>query len=436
MPHAPPPLRVPTAAFIEVHRKEDAVTARGPRLGALAAWVPVTAMMLVSLVSYIDRSTLALLAPTILGELHLSAEQYGWMISCFSVAYSLGNPVWGRVLDRVGLRRGMLAAVALWSLASAAHAGVSTFVGFALARALLGFGEGATFPGGLRAATQTLPPERRARGIAIAYSGGSLGAILTPLLVTPVAAAHGWRAAFLCTGLLGAGWLLVWALVGRGDRTAPAELPEAPAQRSVRFDEPRLWAFIAVYALGALPLGFVLYGAPLYLHGALGQDQAALGRLLWLPPVGWEIGYFFWGYCTDRGLRRAREGGDDGAGFRSLLLGLTLLSLPLAATPWLPGIAVALAAFVLATFVAAGFIIVGLAYAARVFSTRDAGLVAGIGAGSWSAVVALLMPWFGRLFDRRDYALAFALAAAGPVLGLVMWSVIDRRETAPRPSPG
>jgi MFS transporter, ACS family, hexuronate transporter len=392
-------------------------------LRALAAWVPVTSMMLVSLISYVDRSTLALLAPTILAELHLSAEQYGWMVSSFSVAYSLGNPVWGRLLDRIGLRRGMLAAVALWTIASASHAGVSTFAGLALARALLGFGEGATFPGGLRAATQTLPPDRRARGVAIAYSGGSLGAILTPLLVTPIAVAHGWRAAFLCTGLLGMAWLGLWALVGRGERGTPAEVPEAPGQRSVRLFEPRLWAFVAVYALGALPLGFVLYGAPLYLH-ALGVDQAALGRLLWLPPVGWEVGYFFWGYWTDRLLRRARE---PGPVFRALMVVLTLLSLPLAATPHLPGVAFALAAFVLATFVAAGFIIVGLAYAARVFSTRDAGLIAGIGAGSWSAVVALLMPWFGRLFDRHAHALAFALATGVPVLGLVVWGVIDRR---------
>ncbi len=389
-------------------------------------------MMLVSLVSYIDRSTLALLAPTILAELRLSGEQYGWMISCFSIAYSLGNPVWGRVLDRVGLRRGMLAAVALWTLASAAHAGVSSFLGFALARALLGFGEGATFPGGLRAATQTLPPERRARGVAIAYSGGSLGAILTPLLVTPIAVAHGWRAAFLCTGVLGAAWLVLWAFVGRGEQGARAEVvPEEPPGRRVRLEEPRLWAFIAAYALGALPLAFVLYGAPLYLHSALGRDQAALGWILWLPPVGWEVGFFFWGYCTDRAWRRAGH-----RAFPVLLVVLTLLSLPLAATPWLPGVAVAIAGFALATFAAAGFIIVGIAYAGRVFSTADAGLIAGLGAGSWSAMVALVMPWFGRLFDRQAYAPAFALAAGAPVLGLVVWSVIERRAAATvRPSP-
>jgi ACS family hexuronate transporter-like MFS transporter len=372
-------------------------------------------MMLVSIVSYVDRNALALLAPTILAELHLSAREYGLMISCFSVAYTLGNPVWGTVLDRVGLRRGMLAAVTIWTVASASHALAASFVGFSLARAVLGFGEGATFPGGLRAATQTLPASKRARGIAIAYSGGSLGAILTPLVVTPVALVLGWRGAFVCTGVLGASWLVLWAFTSR-------DLPvDAEAGARVRLTEPRVWAFIACYALGALPLGFVLYGAPLYLSGALGQSQAALGKLLWLPPLGWEIGYFFWGWCVDALTRRRGS-----PPFATLLAVLTVLSLPLAATHVRPGVATALAFFVLATFAASGFVIVGLAYAARAFSLRDAGLIAGLGAGSWSAVVALLMPVFGGLFDERAYGTAFGLAAVLPVAGLALWAAIDR----------
>jgi ACS family hexuronate transporter-like MFS transporter len=150
-------------------------------------------MLLVSLVSYIDRNTLALLSPTILKETGLTAGQYGFIISAFSVAYMFANPLWGRWLDRFGVRLGMLVAVSVWSLASASHAVAGGFLGFAVARAALGFGEGATFPGGLRVVTQTLPLSLRARGVAVAYSGGSLGAVLTPLIVTPVAAAWGWR---------------------------------------------------------------------------------------------------------------------------------------------------------------------------------------------------------------------------------------------------
>ena len=80
------------------------------------------AMTLVSLISYVDRNTLALLSPAILAETGLSAEQYGYIISAFSVAYMIGNPVWGSLLDRFGMRRGMLSAVSFWTLASAAHA--------------------------------------------------------------------------------------------------------------------------------------------------------------------------------------------------------------------------------------------------------------------------------------------------------------------------
>src|ERR1044072_1226462 len=178
-------------------------------------WTPAASMLAVSLISYIDRPTLALLAPTILKETGLSGEQYGFIISAFSIAYMLSNPLWGRILDRAGLRRGMAAAVACWTVASVAHAFASGLWSFGAARAALGFGEGATFPGGLRAVVQTLPPEQRGRGLAVAYSGGSLGAVITPLVVTPIFLWWGWRAAFWFTGIIGLAWLALWAMVGR-----------------------------------------------------------------------------------------------------------------------------------------------------------------------------------------------------------------------------
>ena len=167
-------------------------------------------MLLVSLISYVDRSTLALLAPSILRETHLTGEQYGLIISAFSITYMVSNPLWGWILDRAGLRRGMAAAVAWWTAASLAHAFAGGgFWSFGAARAALGFGEGATFPGGLRAVVQTLSTEQRGRGLAVAYSGGSLGALITPLVVTPIFLLWGWRAAFWFTGFIGAAWLLL-----------------------------------------------------------------------------------------------------------------------------------------------------------------------------------------------------------------------------------
>src|SRR5437763_1778538 len=83
-----------------------------------------------------------------------------------SMTYMLSNPLWGWILDRAGLRRGMAAAVAWWTAASMAHAFAGGFWSFAVARAALGFGEGATFPGGLRTVVQTLGPGQRGRGLA------------------------------------------------------------------------------------------------------------------------------------------------------------------------------------------------------------------------------------------------------------------------------
>jgi len=383
----------------------------------LATWLPTLSMLLVSLISYIDRNTLALLAPTILRETGLSGEQYGYIISAFSVAYMFGNPVWGVVLDRFGIRWGMLAAVSVWTFASASHAFATGFLSFAAARALLGFGEGATFPGGLRTVVLTLPADLRSRGIAVAYSGGSLGAIVTPILITPVALTYGWRGAFWFTGVVGCCWIAWWWWVSKGLSASPASLNPA-----IPWRDPRLRAFLSAYSLGALPLAFVLYGASIYLSQARGLKQSEIGFVLWIPPLGWEIGYFFWGWVCDRFRSRL--------GFSGMLAIATVLGLPLALAPMLASTGMLLFALFFAMFIAAAFVIVPIAYATASFSSGSAGFIAGAGAGSWSAVVALLMPAFGRLFDTRQFNFAFAIAAIVPIFGFLLWRYFDSHSAA------
>jgi len=391
----------------------------GPRL-----WIPVATMLFVSLISYVDRNTLAVLAPTILRETGLSAEQYGLVISAFSLAYMVANPLWGRLLDRWGLRWGMYAAVSVWTAASAAHAFMRGFWGFAVARAFLGFGEGATFPGGLRAAMQTLPVHLRSRGIAVAYSGGSLGAVLTPLIVTPIALAWGWRAAFLFTGVIGVTWLGVWSVVSR--RPDVRQRPPKPATPAgpvgPRWLDRHIWSFAILYALGALPIAFVLYGAAIYLHEALGASQRLIGALLWIPPLGWEAGYFFWGWMADRAARRHA---DRSAQLRRLMAVLAALALPLGIVPWAGHLGLAMVLLWVAMFDAAGFIILSLAYATDVYTARHAGFISGVGSGAWSAAVAIIMPVFGHLFDGRQWELAFLLAGAAPVMGWACWRAMN-----------
>jgi len=379
-------------------------------------------MMLVSTISYVDRNTLALLAPTILRDTHLNNEQYGFIISAFSVAYMLANPVWGWILDRIGVRIGMTGAVSLWTIASVLHVFAAGFRSFSIARIFLGFGEGATFPGGLRTVVQTLPAEKRSRGTALAYSGGSLGAIITPIVITPVAAVWGWQGAFWFTGVLGAGWIALWLLISRNPALArPESAPESGSGRP-SWADGRLWSFLSAYALGAFPAAFVLYQSALYLSAAMHKSQIEIGTVLWIPPLGWEVGYFFWGWIIDRFC----GAGVSIPALRRLFLLLTFLSLPLAAASRVTSFGAALALLFLAMFTSAGFIIGAVAYAASRYSMRHSGWIAGLGAGSWSAVNALVMPGIGRLFDLHSYDAAFGVAALFPIAGWGIWRILNR----------
>ena len=389
-------------------------------------WAPAVSMLLVSLISYVDRSTLAILAPAILRETHLNNQQYGYIVLAFSIAYMLANPIWGWILDRAGLRRGMAAAVACWTVASMAHAFASGFWSFGVARAALGFGEGATFPGGLRTVVQTLPPEQRGRGLAVAYSGGSLGAAITPLIVTPIFLWWGWRAPFWFTGLAGMAWLCQWAFISRRPEVRKRSVAAAGSE-GPRWRDRSLWAFMCAYSLGALPLGFVLYMASLYLTRALGCSQALVGKILWIPPMGWESGYFVWGWMCDRALRRPGSRVDA---LKRLISYCAVASLAFAAIPWIPGVAAVMLEMYVAMFVAAGFVVLSVAYATHVYSSGHAGLIAGAGAGSWSLIVGLMMPFFGRLFDQRRFPEAFLIAAVVPIAGYVGWLWLSRTRTA------
>jgi ACS family hexuronate transporter-like MFS transporter len=180
---------------------------------------------------------------------------------------------------------------------------------------------------------------------------------------------------------------------------------------------------MAAYALGGLPLAFVIYGASIYLSAAHGLTQVEIGWLLWIPPLGWEVGYFFWGWISDR-IDRAKS-------LQWVLGVLMLLSLPLAAAPLASSVALTMAQMFFAMFVAAGFVILPIAYGTDVFSADHSGLIAGAGAGSWSAVVALVMPGFGRLFDAQRFDVAFALAAVFPVAGFTIWWLLSTKKPPP-----
>jgi MFS transporter, ACS family, hexuronate transporter len=400
-----------------------------PSIPTWAMWVPSVAMMLSSLLSYIDRQTLAVLSPTILRDTGMSDGAYANAMAVFSILYMIGNPIFGSIIDFVGLRRGMLIAVSLRAIASSAHAWMTGFWGFAIARGVLGFGEGSAFPAALKAAAESLPPNRQSRGTAIGYSGASLGAIITPLIVTPIALRFGWRAAFILTGLLGGCWLAMWAMVGR-----PPYLAEhRRASMKVawpNFLERRLWLVVASFGLGAVALGLVSYMSPLYLSRAFHLSQAKLGAVIWIPLVGWEAGYYFWGWIADKFVTR-------GTRPTMLFFLLSALALPTALATKIDSWPIVLALFFWATFIADGFVVLSLRVGSHLYPRDQTAMVGGIGSGSWSAVLALILPVWGRWFDANWYGAVFVSASLFPILGTLLWFWLSRpdalwREAAAR----
>jgi ACS family hexuronate transporter-like MFS transporter len=372
--------------------------------------------MLCTLLSYIDRQVLAVLSPTILSETGLSATAYANAIAAFSIAYTIGNPLWGSFLDRVGLRVGMLAAVALWTVASTSHAWVAGFLGFAAARAVLGFGEGAAFPGALRTATESLPSDRHSRGMALGYSGASLGAIITPLIVTPIALRYGWRSAFLITGAFGAIWLVMWLLVSRPP-FLPAMHRSTQKIQWPNLAERRFWVIVSSFGLGAVALGVVAYLSPLYLNRALGLSQSEMRIPLMIPLIGWEAGYFFWGWVADRYV----AGMPNRDRVARVFVLLTVLSFPVALVTVSNSLVAVLALLFWATFIADGFVVMSLRVGTRIYPKDRTAMVAGIGSGSWGVVQAMVLPVYGRFVDLQWYSVIFISMSLLPVVGTALW---------------
>ncbi len=389
-------------------------------------WVPCLGMALCSWLSFVDRQVLTILSPTIIRETGLTNQNFTDAASFFFLAYTVGNPVWGSVLDRVGLRIGMLLAVAVWTGASASHALMGSFAGFAAARFVLGLGEGATFPGGLRTAVESLPAHLRARAIALSFSGGTIGAVMMPLLLGPLAIQYGWRAAFIATAGLGAAWLVIWAIIAR-----PPFLPKAPPRTAKvawpNFLERRVWALIFSYALPAISPGPVLTILSLYLNGRLKLTQAEVNQLAWIPPLTWGIGYFFWGWAADRYAATTQRP-------VGMFLLLTVVSLTLGFTTATTSVALTMAIVSLSTFIGGGFQMVALKVGSYAFPREQAAMMTGIASGSWSLVNFLLLraigQWSGWMNGNR-WEEIFWLIAVLPSIGIAVWLVLSR-DRSPR----
>jgi MFS transporter, ACS family, hexuronate transporter len=278
-------------------------------------WTICAMLFVATTINYMDRQVLSILKPVLSGttfhlqpffhgwptverSINMNEIQYGNIVWCFQIAYALGVIFAGRLVDRIGCRRGYPLVTAVWSLSAMGHALVTSVFGFGVARFFLGLGESGNFPAAIKATAEWFPPKERALATGIFNSGAGVGAILAPFVVPWVALHFGWRAAFLVTGVFSASWIVWWLIrYHKPPESVPASPSEAAkASTGVTIAWWRLlkyrqtWGFVLGKFLTDPVWWFYLFWLPGYFSKEFKLDLSHIGLPLIVVYVCSTIG--------------------------------------------------------------------------------------------------------------------------------------------------
>ena len=214
-------------------------------------WILLALLIVAGIINYADRQIISLLKPVISADLHWTDADYGRLGAVFQVAAALGFLVSGWLVDRLPVKWINPVGIAAWSVAAAAHGVVSSFGQFFIARAALGATESIGTPASIKTLSSLFPPAQRSTAIGVSNAAGTIGAMLTPVLIPGVALEVGWRGAFIVLGVIGLIWTIPWLLASRGlaaDRGSAIGAASAPSYFAIARDR-RTWAIAGAKAL-------------------------------------------------------------------------------------------------------------------------------------------------------------------------------------------
>ncbi len=196
-------------------------------------WTICTLLFFATTVNYLDRQVLSLLQPYLAEKFSWTNTDYANITAVFQFVYAFSMLFAGRIIDKLGTKKGYALAIIIWSLAAIVHAvaipigesisallgwaGIAAFsvsvLGFMFSRALLAFGEAGNFPAAIKATAEYFPKKERSFATGIFNSGANVGAILAPLTVPWIKMHWGWEAAFIAMGAIGFIWLIFWMVM-------------------------------------------------------------------------------------------------------------------------------------------------------------------------------------------------------------------------------
>jgi MFS transporter, ACS family, hexuronate transporter len=400
-------------------------------------------------INYIDRQTLSLLAPFLKREYHWTNLDYANIVIAFRIAYSIGQTLCGRLMDRLGTRRGLATTVFGYSIVSICTSlarGLSSFMGF---RFLLGAGESANWPGATKAVAEWFPKRERALATAFFDSGSSIGGAVAPFIVLTIFFRWGWRPAIAIPGALGFMWLIVWRWLyyppENHARISPAEremiLSERPETESqegphLRWCDllklPQTWGTIAAKTFTDPIWFFITDWFPIYLV-AKGISLRNNLIAVWIPFVAADLGSLFGGWASGRLIGR---GWSLGAARKAVVVFGGLGTVLLIPTIWTSKVAPLTLLFGLATFCYGSFTTIANVLPSDLYATESVASVSGLsgtGAGMGTIVAFELI---GRVSDVRAAAVGHSfdpiMIAAGlvPLAGMILVLLLVRNTRA------
>jgi len=414
------------------------------RIRNLRWWI-VALICAGTVANYLARNSLGVLAPELKAALHMTTQQYSYVVGAFQLAYTVMQPIAGALVDRFGLRAGFAMFGLAWSAANMLHALAIGWLSLAFFRGILGLFEAAAIPSGIKAVAEWFPARERSVAVGWFNAGTSLGAAIAPPVVVAVALWADWRWAFVVTGAVGIVWAVAWYVCYRPPETHPAITVEERAM--IVADKPskdqrratarailrmsRFWVIAVPRFLAEPAWQTFSFWIPLYLATERGMDLKQIALFAWLPFLAADAGGILGGYLSPFLMRRgvalvpSRVAG--------VALGAVLMIAPgcigLAASPY-----VAIALFCVGGF--AHQMISGLinTLSADVFAPAEVGTANGfIGQAGWigGLIFSLLI---GQLADTVGFAPLFAALAVFDLIGAAVLILFIRRLTLPVPS--
>lgn len=303
-------------------------------------WIIIGLVFFATLINYIDRLTISVLAPLITSDLNLSNTEFGGITTFFLLAYTISQSLSGKLYDKVGVKKGFTVSIIVWSVAAMATALSTGLKSLSFFRFLLGLGEAGNWPGAAKTAAEWFPARERALAMGIFNSGAAIGSIVaTPIIVwlTTYFDNH-WQTTFLVTGALGFFWLIAWLLIYdkpeshrwmtgeelaviREDNVQNVPVPSTDAtvsselQTSVSEERAmgwfelltyrQTWSIILARFLVDPIWWLYITWLPLFLYQVHGFDLKKIGLFAWVPFVaadaGSLLGGWFSGFLISRG---------------------------------------------------------------------------------------------------------------------------------------